>query len=181
MAIPEVPVGPSNTTFTDHVTSDSKLPTYPQYGSHMYVLLSYIYCHLYIEHSNICFGSQPHPEQQPIQPQMTGLGSAYSSAPPQGFAPQQIQEAPANFAAPAVQFYSAVPLANLGEASAPADCPMCRHRTMTLTNSQVGNTTQYVFCNFTFHITSLIKRLVFHIACAPSVSVWLPASDFFPT
>jgi hypothetical protein len=50
MAIPEAPVGPSNTTFTDHVTSDSKLPTYPtypQYGGHMYVLPPHIYRHLY--------------------------------------------------------------------------------------------------------------------------------------
>ena len=77
-----------------------------------------------------------------MQPQMTGVGSIY---PVQGLALQQPQQAPTNLAAPAQQFYSSVPLANLGEGSAPADCPMCRHRTMTLTNNQVGNTTQYVF------------------------------------
>ena len=68
-----------------------------------------------------------------MQPQMTGVGSIY---PVQGLALQQPQQAPTNLAAPAQQFYSSVPLANLGEGSAPADCPMCRHRTMTLTNNQ---------------------------------------------
>jgi lipopolysaccharide-induced tumor necrosis factor-alpha factor len=103
---------------------------------------------------------------------MTGIGSAYPLMQPQGFALQQTQQAPTNLAAPVQQFYSSVPLANLGEASAPADCPMCRNRAMTLTNHEVGNTTQYVFCNFfmdcwnvlCFHVNSTFRFL--HSMCA---------------
>jgi len=43
MTIAEAPVGPSYNAFTDQVMSDSKLPTYPQHGSPMYVFLSHIY------------------------------------------------------------------------------------------------------------------------------------------
>ncbi|KIM72973.1 hypothetical protein PILCRDRAFT_44521, partial [Piloderma croceum F 1598] len=49
-------------------------------------------------------------------------------------------------------FYSSVPLTNLGEASAPTDCPMCRNHVMTSTNHEVGNTMHMYavgFCLFT--------------------------------
>jgi len=111
---------------------------------------------------------QPHPIHKPIQPQMTGVGHPYPSTPTQGFAAQQDfaqqpqqgfsqqppqgfsqqlpqgfaqqpQQAPVNFAAP--QFHSSTPLPNLGEGSSPADCPMCRQRSMTMTTPLVGNST----------------------------------------
>jgi hypothetical protein len=38
------------------------------------------------------------------------------------------------------QFDNAIPIALLGQASAPVDC----HRRMTITNPEIGNTNQYV-------------------------------------
>ena len=131
--------------------------------------------------SNIltCFRSQP---QQAMQPQMTGIGSPYPPATSQGFVQQQPQMAPEKFAPPTQQFYSSVPLAVLGQASAPVDCPMCRHRTMTLTNPQVGNTTQYVCYKF-MHCSMFPCYIQCSIvtACGPSVSVFSPAWDVFLT
>jgi hypothetical protein len=46
------------------------------------------------------------------------------------------------------QYHSASPLSILGQASAPVDCPTCRHRSMTMTVPQVGNTNQYAFYSF---------------------------------
>jgi len=69
---------------------------------------------------------------------------------PHVFASPQV---PTNFGTPQ-QFSSAVPLYALGSSPAPADCPMCRTRAMTLTSNQVGNTTHMwaiVFCIFTGH------------------------------
>jgi hypothetical protein len=63
--------------------------------------------------------------------------------PPQGYV-QQPQQPPPNLAPPPIQYHSATPLAVLGQGSSPADCPMCRHRAMTLTQAESGNTTQYV-------------------------------------
>lgn len=77
---------------------------------------------------------------QAIQPQMTTGSIGYSHPTPQH---------QATFASPTPQqFYSSTPLAVLGQGSSPADCPMCRHRTMTLVNTEVGNTTQYVRYGF---------------------------------
>jgi len=108
---------------------------------------------------------QPQPIHQTIQPQMTGMGyphplmsqqvfpPQHGYGPQQGYAPQQQSpqaqqgfaqhspQAPMSAAAPPQQFYSATPLAVLGQGSSPADCPMCRHRAMTISNTQVGNTT----------------------------------------
>jgi len=80
---------------------------------------------------------------------------------PQGFAPQQ--QSPTNYAPPPQQFFSAVPLTALGGSPAPADCPMCRRRSMTLTRNQVGNTTHLwalVLCFFTGH------------GCIPYLMAW---------
>ena len=75
------------------------------------------------------------------------MGAGHQAMAQQGFGTQP-QQAPANFAPPAQTFYTSTPLANLGEGPAPADCPMCRRRFMTVTTPQSGNTTQYVryFC-----------------------------------
>ena len=43
-------------------------------------------------------------------------------------------------------YQSATPLGNLAEASAPADCPVCRQRALTRVEYHAGNTTQYVHC-----------------------------------
>jgi len=131
---------------------------------------------------NVESPSQLRPAQQQAMPQMaTVQGSA--PMPPQGFASRQFsygsmkdgdpmdqpqkqqtlpqgftpQQSPTNYAfpsAPPQQFHSAVPLTALGGSPAPADCPMCRSRSMTLTRNQVGNTTHMwalILCFFTGH------------------------------
>jgi hypothetical protein len=140
-----------------------------------YVPLSLIYhCIFFTQYSNIFFDSQPQ--------QQTGMGYAYTPIPQQGFVPNQglvVQQAPVNLPPPH-QFYSSVPLAVLGEGSAPADCPLCRHRTMTMTSNHAGNTTQYVHQHFytLFHFSMpQYSMLLCHIVCAPSVSVFLLASS----
>lgn len=72
------------------------------------------------------FPSQQQPYMPPQQQYM----------PPQPY-PQQAVGAPR-------QFHSAVPLAALGQASSPVDCPVCHQRTMTRTSRSIGNTTQFV-------------------------------------
>ena len=64
------------------------------------------------------------PEQQQQQPQMQ-----------QQMYPQQQQQT----------YQTAVNLANLSEAPAPVDCPVCRHRALTVVEKHSGNTVQYVF------------------------------------
>ena len=45
-------------------------------------------------------------------------------------------------------YQTAVPLGSLEEAGAPVDCPVCRHRALTVVEKASGNTVQYV-CPFT--------------------------------
>jgi len=77
-------------------------------------------------------GGVPSP-QQPQQPGMQGFGGT-------------------------PQYYTATPLAILGQGSAPADCPVCRHRAMTLSNTEVGNTT---------HSWAIGFCLLFCLGCIP--------------
>lgn len=97
------------------------------------------------------------------KPQMTSVGS-HPPVNPQGTAPQdgvqQPQQVPGNIVLSAgpTQFYNATPLVVLGEMPSPADCPMCRHRAMTLTTSQTGNRT---------HLWALCVCLFTGLGCIP--------------
>jgi hypothetical protein len=81
--------------------------------------------------SQVQQGGVPSPQQEFVQaaPQQQGFGQ------PQQAGMQGFGGTP--------QYYTATPLAILGQGSAPADCPVCRHRAMTMSNTEVGNTTQY--------------------------------------
>lgn len=102
------------------------------------------------------------------------------SAPQQGVEQQQQQPAQ-GFGAPQ-QFYTAVPLSVLGQGSAPADCPACRKRAMTITNTEVGNTTQYApLSPFMSMLCYLQHDFLSSIVLGQRVSVSCSALGVFPT
>jgi lipopolysaccharide-induced tumor necrosis factor-alpha factor len=93
-------------------------------------------------------GSQTQLVHPGVQLQMTGAGyplqQQASLAHQQVFMPQQQGLGMAQpFGAPQ-QLFTAMPLASLGQGPAPADCPVCRQRTVTTVNAEIGKTTQYV-------------------------------------
>ena len=95
--------------------------------------------------------------QQPQQPQHTGTIASPMASPgnekqeyyggqqqqQQGapMAQQQSQQQPMQVQS---QYQTAIPIANLKEASAPVDCPCCHQRGLTTKDYHAGNTTQYV-------------------------------------
>ena len=84
----------------------------------------------------------------PQQPQSTAPGKQeyYSS----GQQPQQQYQQ---------TYQTAVPLANLSEAAAPVDCPVCRHRALTVVEQHSGNTTQYVRPSFSIFSLALPRPI----------------------
>lgn len=92
------------------------------------------------------------PPQQPMSPQPQGEtkpeGSYYAGPQHPGMGQQQAsqpqvvvltqgQQPPPQPS----QYHTATPLPNLGEGSAPVDCPSCRTRALTRTQYVSGNTT----------------------------------------
>lgn len=102
-------------------------------------------------------GGQPQYINQGVPHQTSGyVGDMKQEGPP---AQQQIfvngarsapQQPPMQPIGAPQQYYSASPLAVLGQGSAPVDCPACRHRNMTITNAEIGNTNQYAHSFPTF-------------------------------
>ena len=83
------------------------------------------------------YGSQQQLPQQQLPPQQLQQQQQQ-----QQFAPQQQQQQQQQ--PPQQMYQTAVNLANLQEAPAPVDCPVCRHRALTVVDMHAGNTTQYV-------------------------------------
>jgi len=122
--------------------------------------------------------------QQPQQPQHTGTIASpgtekqeYYSAGQQQAPMQQVQRAQA-MPMPS-QYQTATPLANLGEAAAPADCPCCRQRALTRVESHSGNTTQYVHSLLqaspparVFRLANLSLRAVCGRSSSAPVAAW---------
>lgn len=105
--------------------------------------------HLLMQQHAYNLNTQLLPPQQFTSPQQQFLppGQPLFVPPHQQFSPAlQLQQ---HIAMQAVngggqQFKNATPLAVLGQGAAPADCPLCGHRAMTVVNTQIGNTTQCV-------------------------------------
>jgi len=81
-------------------------------------------------------GPQQVPMQQTGQQMMQPMGQQMMQPTGQ----QMMQPGQLQAAGAPQQYHSASPLSILGQASAPVDCPTCRHRSMTMTVPQVGNT-----------------------------------------
>ncbi|KAJ9649521.1 hypothetical protein H2201_006178 [Coniosporium apollinis] len=100
-------------------------------------------------------GSPPPQSMSPLSPQhtqpvydqsqMQQMGYQQQSPPQmqqqgQYFQPQQQQMMPQQMQTGTV-YQNATPIASLGRSAAPADCPACGQRAMTLTAYEIGNST----------------------------------------
>lgn len=87
----------------------------------------------------------PQHTQQPMydQSQMQQMGYQQPQMQQQGqyFQPQQQMQAPMQQQHGGQQYQNATPIASLGRSAAPADCPACGQRAMTLVSYEIGNST----------------------------------------